>query len=116
MNDTVKALGEKALQTWGSLALVALFGVLGGYAMFNYLVHKDDMEHKRFEARQLREATLTNILSKTCGSLQEKALVGLDRNWALLERMEKNSQTWVPVIKQLGEHVQELRIEKKGPQ
>lgn len=112
MNDTIKGLGEKALQTWGSLALVALFGVLGGYAMFSYLLHKDNMEHKRFEARQSREAKLVSILDKTCGSLQNRALVGLDRNWALLTSMEKNSEIWVPIIKDLGDHVLELRREK----
>lgn len=106
MNDTVKALGEKALQTWGSLALVALFGVLGGWAGFNYLVHKDKLEHKRFEARQIREARQVAIIENTCGTLQETAIGQLKVIEELMYRMDQRGEAWTPVIGQMKKYLE----------
>lgn len=108
MTDSGAALAGEALKTWGSLGAFVVLAILAGWQGKEYLVHKDILEFKRFEARQAREKLLAETINSTCGTLQKQALTSLARNRQLLERLDARGNTWLPVLKQLQGLAQRL--------
>lgn len=119
-NGEITKIAQNAITQWGSLGA---FVILAGWLIWigkehvretstqehARLAKAAEYEHARFQARQKREAEQTGIIKRTCDTLQEQAVVKLDYNRKLLERFDAREEEWLPIMKEMGVILRELK-------
>ena len=108
-------VGTEAFRSWGMLGAMVFVICFFLSGVFVYLDRERDREVNSAERRDVREGRLVGVMEKACTTLQQTSIEELNKNRVLLERLEQNATTWVPIIREVGDYLQDVRTGVREP-